>query len=313
MKRRRFLHLFALTALTSVGLGCAQAQQAKSAPQSTLRVFHIGNSITDTIRYDALKKMAESRGHKHIYGRHMIPGAPLEWIWEHADSGFKTDEFGYYPNALPNFAWDAITLQPFDRHLEGDVKYARQYIDLARQKAENAQTQFYVYSRWPRRKETKKPDGTTTYELDFAAKWNRAYTGGWDGSEESKDYFEKLVTALRKEYPDMKKPVLLVPVGDVLLELDKRMKAEKFTGWTSIEALYSDGIHFNNAGSFVVGTTFYATLYKQSPQGLNFDSYNAVRGGADKTITPAFAQAVQEVVWDVVSKHPFAGVAAPKL
>ena len=309
MNRRHFIHL-ATTALIGANIGCVQAQESKPEVQSTLRVFHVGNSVTDTIRYDALKAMAESRGHKHIYGRHMIPGAPLEWIWEHADSGFRSDEFGYYPQALPGFAWDAITLQPFDRHLKDDVKFAKRYIDLARQKAENANTQFYIYSRWPRRKETKNADGTITYELDYAAKWNRPYTGNWDGTEETKAYFETLVEALRKEYPDMKKPVLLVPVGDVLLELDKRMRDGKIANWTSIEALYSDGIHFNNVGSFIVGTTFYATLYKQNPLGLGFDSYNVVKAPADKAISPAFAKAVQETVWEVVSKHPLAGVQA---
>jgi hypothetical protein len=90
---------------------------------------------------------------------------------------------------------------------------AKNFIDLALKNPENANTQFYIYSRWPRRNEqkTKGDDGkeTTSYSLDYAAKWNRPYTGGWDGTEETKQYFEKLADALRKEYPQRKGPILL--------------------------------------------------------------------------------------------------------
>jgi hypothetical protein len=57
-------------------------------------------------------------------------------------------------------------------------------------------------------------------------------------------------------------------VGDVLLELDARMKAGKLPGYTEIAQVYVDGIHFNNVGSYVVGTTFYATLFRDDPRGL---------------------------------------------
>ena len=214
------------------------------------RAYFVGNSVTDTIRYGSLAKLAQSRGHTLTWGRDMIPGAPLQWLWEHPKDGFQEEPFGLYPRALSEYPWDVLSLQPFDRHLDGkdgDLAMAGNFIDLALKRSPDLQV--YVYSRWPRKDKAK--DGSLV--LDFKTKWLRKYTGGWDGTEETRDYFERVVAGLRKAYEGKAKPVLLVPVGDVLLELHERMRAGKVPGFNDIAQVYVDGIHFNNVGSYVVG------------------------------------------------------------
>lgn len=263
---------------------------------SPLRVYFVGNSVTDTIRYDALEKLAASQGRRLTWGRHMIPGAPLGWIWEHPGDGFTKEPFGYYPQALSNHEWDVLSLQPFDRLLEGedgDVALAKRYIDLARKKSPDLTV--LIYSRWPRRG-GEEPNLT----LDYEAKWLRGHTGGWDGTNETRDYFERLVTALREEYAEAGVTVRMVPVGDVLLELDRRAKAGKVPGLKSVEGLYVDGIHFGDKGAYVVGLTYYATLYGADPAGLPSAPY--------EVNDAEFVRAAQEAVWHVVKGHPFAGV-----
>jgi hypothetical protein len=271
-----------------------------------LRVYFVGNSVTDTIRYGSLVKLARSRGRTLTWGRDMIPGAPLSWIWEHPKDGFREEPFGLYPRALADYPWDVLSLQPFDRHLDGkdgDLTMARNFIDLVLKRS--PEVQVYVYSRWPRRDKAK--DGSLT--LDFKAKWLRNCTGGWDGTEETRDYFEKLVAGLRDAYKGRAKPVILVPVGDVLLELDGRMRAGKVPGYSDIAQVYVDGIHFNNVGSYVVGTTFYATMFRDDPRGLTAEPYNEKLDPAkDRRIDEKLAAAIQEAVWTVVSRHPLAGV-----
>ena len=286
------------TALRMLAVGCLTILAVllvnfAARSEQTLRVYHVGNSVTDTINYNGLSQLAQSRGHKHVFGRHTIPGAGLSWIWQHPADGFREEPFGYYPNALPNYQWDALTLEPFDRHLddnEGDVVMAKNYINLALPKSPNLQ--IYVYSRWPRRE----GDGS----LDFDQKWLRKYTGSWDGTEESKDYFEKLTFELRKAYPKIQKQILLVPVGDVLYELNQRMKGGQVPGYSSITQVYADGIHFNDVGSYIVGSTFYATLYKENPKGLSATPY--------KVNNPQLVSIIQDAVWKVVSTHPLSGV-----
>ncbi len=266
----------------------APALAADQAPK-TLRVYFIGNSVTDTINYRALAELAKSRGYTQVWGRHMIPGAPLQWIWEHPKDGFQEPPFGHYPTALANFQWDVLSLQPFDRHLDGkdgDIVMAKNFIDLALPKS--PALQVCIYARWPRQQKD-----------DFDAVWLKKYTGGWDNTSETKDYFERLTLELRKAYPKLK--INMVPVGHVMHELNQRMKAGRIPGYANITRLFADRIHLNNVGSYVVGCTFFATLYKQNPQGLPAEPYKVT----DKKL----AAAIQDVAWWVVTWDELAGVA----
>ena len=299
--------------LTAVGSGGPNIDSLSVLPQpqpaqKLVRAYHVGNSVTDTIRYNALKRIANSRGDEYVFGRHMIPGAPLDWIWEHPAQGFKENPYGYYPNALPNYEWDALTLQPFDRLLQssdgrGDLQTAPKFIDLALPRSPDLQ--IYVYQRWPKRRD----DGSGNLTLDYQAQWLRTYTGSYDGSNETRDYFQRVVQGLRDHYPGLPRPVLMVPVGDVLFELDRRMQDGQVPGYTDVVQFYVDSIHFNNVGAMVVGTTFYATMFRSDPRGTDYSGYDAPSGPLDSDITPAQAAAFQDAVWDVVSTHPLAGVA----
>jgi hypothetical protein len=268
--------------------------QAPAQDAKTLRVYFVGNSVTDTINYRALAELATSRGYRQVWGRHMIPGAPLQWIWQHPNDGFQEQPFGHYPTALAEHQWDVLSLQPFDRHLDGkdgDLAMAKNFIELALPKS--PELQVYVYARWPR----KDQDGS----LNYGEKWLRNYTGGWDGTNETKDYFERLTVELRKACPELKKPILMVPVGHVMYALNQRMEAGEVPGCEEIKDIFADGIHLNNVGSYVVGCTYFATLYRENPKGLPGEPY--------KVTDPKLAEVIQDTVWKVVGTHELTGVA----
>jgi hypothetical protein len=280
--------MFQRLAFSLLVLAIAAPTFAEEQAPKTLRVYFVGNSVTDTINYRGLTELAKSRGYTQVWGRQMIPGAPLQWIWEHPKDWFQEQPFGHYPTALANFQWDVLSLQPFDRHLDGkdgDIVMAKNFIDLALKKS--PELQVYVYARWPRQQKD-----------DFDTAWLKTYTGKWDGTNETKDYFERLTVELRKAYPKLK--IHMVPVGHVMYELNQRMKAGKVPGYTDIKQLFADGIHLNNVGSYVVGCTYFATLYKQNPVGLSSEPY--------KVEDAKLAAAIQDVVWKVVSTHEMAGV-----
>jgi hypothetical protein len=300
----------------------AMTMTVRSARAETLRVYFIGNSVTDTVRYGELAKLAETRGVKLDWGRTMIPGAPLEWIYEHPNDGFREEPYGTWTNALNQFAWDAVSLQPFDRHLRGkndsgqevgDVALICEFAAMAARK--NPDVQIYIYARWPRVTSSGKgmPFDKNDYDPakpgsgndlakvdDFNARWEAKYSGGWDNSNETRDYFETLLREVRTATPFLKKKPLLVPVGHVMSALNAQMKAGKVPGYTSIYQFYKDGIHLNQAGSYLVGCTFFATLLKQSPMGLPTEPYG--------NIDPSLAETIQKTVWQVVTAHPDSGV-----
>ena len=73
------------------------------------------------------------------------------------------------------------------------------------------------------------------------------------------------------------------------------------------------GIHFNNVGSYLVGLTFYATIFGDDPRGLTADPYNEnFDPEKDRRIDVTLALATQDAVWSVVSTHSLAGVRTPR-
>jgi hypothetical protein len=285
--------------LLSVLLLCVVSTSAWSEPaRKQLRVYHIGNSVTDTLKYQAFGRMVASRGHGYVWGRHMIPGCPLWGLWMD-QGGFQEKPYGASRNALTNFDWDVVTLQPFDRLLDKDIDpdlpSCEKFIELI--VARKPDTQVFIYARWPRRDEVKGSQPIEYQPLDYQAKWARPYSGKWDQSFEARDYFHVLADALNKKFEGkLVRPVRVLPVGDVLAELDRRIRAGEVEGLSSIEQIYTDHIHLNHVGSYAVGATFFATLYNESAVGLPTQAYGQ--------ITEPVARAIGESVDKVLGLTP---------
>lgn len=277
-------------------------------PPSSVRIYFVGNSVTDAVNYEALAQLAESRGVRWQWGRHMIPGAPLSYLWKHQTSGFTQHPFGASQRALGEFAWDAVTVQPFDRHLDGDEGDVPQILTMSRlAHKKNPDVTFFVYARWPRMtkggkgidfdKNAYDPDGDRS-EIDlsqvdgYQARWNAPYTGSWDGTNETRDYFRRVLQALRVAEPKAAKQFRLIPVGDVFAALDQQMMAGKVPGYRSIYELYKDAIHLGRLGSYIVGCTFFATITGQSAVGLPSAPYRV----DDPAIVPIIQRTVDDVV-----------------
>jgi len=273
-----------------------------------LRVFFIGNSLTDTIGYVQFEKLAIAGKQSIIWGRHTGPGATLDGLYKPNDKGelygIAQEPFGKSPEALAKHTWDVVTLQPFDRPLDtieanqlGDIANVNAFL-LMLNEGPNKDTQVYIHAHWPRRFAWDKTVETAP-PFDYQAKWEKTYGGGWSDFE-TRDFYEKLLAAVNKENP-LNKPVLILPAGEVIYEIDKAAKAGQIPGVHSANDMYSDHIHFSEKGRYVTAITFYATIFKKSPEGLSASGY----GLND----PAFEKAVQELVWRVVSTHPNAGIA----
>jgi hypothetical protein len=271
---------------------------ASSEIAKPLRVYHIGNSVTDTLNYRAFGSLVKAAGAGYTFGRHMIPGCPLWGLYVDQKSGFTEQPFGPSQQALKQFDWDVVTLQPFDRlldrDLEPDLESCSKFIELI--VARRPGTRVYIYSRWPRRDEMKGSGPVAFKPFDFSGKWERPYTGTWDQSYETRDYFVKLTAALNERFAGkLTTPIHIIPVGDVMLELDRRLRGGAVPGVASIEALYTDHIHLNPTGSYVVGATFLASLYGKSPRGVDSRGYGAIDG----RMLTAIAESVEAVLPDV--------------
>jgi len=304
------------TKISSFSLAlCLMLLSLTSHAQQTMRVFMIGNSVTDGVNYYGLNSLAEDPsgpGNNHIWARLMIPGAPLFMLWDasqaRADYAFTETPFGYPIDAFVNYEWDAITLQPFDRQLvdtdpvngQGDVLQSVRFANLAKTKSPNVQ--FYILGRYPRAdNDNNDPANDAAHTADS---WNTTYTTPYSeyyNNSECREYPVQLAAAATAAAPSLSKPFLVIPLGEIMYSLNNKMKAGQVPGYTKIWQLYADGIHLTTTGSYVNACAFYATIYKESPVGRIVPSeYGA--------IPPAVALIIQQTAWEVVSTYPLAGI-----
>lgn len=100
-------------------------------------------------------------------------------------------------------------------------------------------------------------------------------------------------------------PVRIIPAGTVMAELVRQVEATPggIGGMASRHDLFSDDIHLNDQGHYLVALTHYATLYRRSPEGLPYRLSRADGSPADAP-SPELARLMQRVTWQVVSSSP---------
>lgn len=302
-----------------------------SFAQITNRIYTIGNSVTDGIDFQGFQAISLQSGNNHIYGRAMTPGSPLELL--ETNCVFSESPYGCAINALTNYTWDRVSLQPFDRGLARDKQSALYFFNLMPE-ANKSITQFYIFSRYPRipvgRKGTAAP-ATITGTYITRAEYETVFLEGKEGngstanvtSNETKAYYENLMNSVNTDLPSTAKSFKIIPVGEVFLELNKSLMAHpiSFTGQYSIGGgqrvdvnvpgntvfdFYEDRVHISPEAKYILGLTFFATMYRQDPVGTSVPSQYGF-------IPQELVDTIQAVVRRVVFNHPFSGASMADL
>ena len=274
------LALAALSAETSAEARNPKWWATDKAPTKPgIRIYHVGNSWTDQAH--GMHSIAQARGYNSTWKHYMIPGASLGWHWTHIHKRPGI------PQEMSENKWDVLTLQGGGRHaliygagLKEDIGFA----NLVWQG--NPQCQIYLFE---------------------------AYL--WRPSKEGESY-ESRSLAVREEYEQGadditqvhrdKKPCLIIPVGSVFAELDKKMKRGEVPGYGNALELVEDKSHLGDDGRYVECVTFFATIYREDPHDCITDNLHFWHHKIN--VKREFAEVVWNVVWDVVRKDPYTGV-----
>ena len=246
----------------------------------TVAVFHVGNSLTDQAY--GMHDIAAARGHVTAFGRHMIPGAPLQWLWDHRDEGFRApDSKKRADEILKSSKWDVLILQPFGRQPENSIEYGVKYAAAAYEG--NPDCQVYVFANYP--------------EIGKEQEKKELWEERWLSDEDTKGRaaFAKVAAGISSAFPD-RKPVVIIPVGEVMYRLHQRMKEGKVLGYTHIADLYEDGVHLKAEGKYLEAVTHYAVVFREDPHDCIISGLRFWKG--PYSVDRSFA----EIVWDVVAE-----------
>lgn len=200
----------------------------------------------------------------------------------------------------------------------------------------NPAGRVFLYQVWPPMQAGEARDGKRAAEFplreqfDYKTQWLQTYVPSdkpWDigiSQYRTRDFNAKVFAALQERYPALWKEgrLRMIPTGDVYLALDEAIRAGKVPGIGSIGDFYTD-IQHQRAGlaRYTAAAVFYACLFGEHPGKLDWRVYNDLeKYGPDPNndrgelleITPERASAVNEVIWETVSKHPWTGLAEAK-
>ena len=137
-----------------------------------------------------------------------------------------------------------------------------------------------------------------------------------------------VMDGLIKNFPELWKEGRLgmVPVGDVFLELDKKMRTGEVPGLANIGEYSADGGHLRSGlPRYTLAATYYAVLFREHPGEVDWrifqerSNYDSGKFGfyvhqpdlaVHLDITPERAKVVNGTIWEVVSAHPYTGIRA---
>lgn len=267
----------------------AVALTASSAFGVAQSNYFVGNSLTynEVFFYvgDKIEMFAQRRGNSHTAGFHWLGGSSLSGIvnsWENSQV-YSSASPSDYLTRLPQGGLDNLVLQPSINSANAELNALNRLANLL---PSNDPTKLYVYATWPSR------------EKDYLPTWNAPYTNpavvpDWSPSSA---YFSHIVNQFRASQPA--RDVYMIPAGEVLAEVQRRVDAGTLTGLTSADDLYHDNLHMDFDGMYLIGLTMYATLFKDDPRGIGIPAMFT------QYVTPALATQLENLVYDVVWANP---------
>jgi hypothetical protein len=268
--------------------------EPNSQPESPLKVYHLGHSLVGTDMPSMLKQLAASG---HSYESQFGWGTYLQQHWDDEVKGLE--ESNSHPNFRP--AHEAIESGEYDALVLTDaveikhaIKYHDSYIYLnkwtSKARQSNPNIRVYFYETWHILSD---PEG-------WLKRLDRDLSLYWEG--------EILRQALALE-PEPK-PIYIIPGGQVMAAFVRYVEQSEGIGpIKSRRDLFTDDIHFNDYGAYLMALTHYTVLYQKSPIGLPHALLKA-DGNPATDPGPEAALAMQKIVWDVVTNYDKTGVKA---
>ena len=254
-----------LTVALASATASAQSDPNAPAPGKDIDVYFIGNSLTRNVPLERLEKLFQAAGGKLDYGMQLGGGHRLDQHLSMRNHGNKPGQgqynlkapYGNWSEAFKNHTFDAVVFQPYKTVLDepikihknwpwftgGDLQAAGGLIDYATGNVKAGQgrwdyehpndhkaaERFYIYATWPDANSVLSQEGP---DKSYAHYYQGKYTGG---ERSCADFYAQLVDRLNKTHPDLAVPVRMIPAGQVMAELDKKIRAGKLPG---IEAFY---------------------------------------------------------------------------
>lgn len=263
-------------------------------PAGPLNVLHLGHSLVGHDMPEMLMQLAQGG---HAYSSQLGWGTFLKDHWDEnaPRNGFEDSnthpQFRDGHEALASGDYDAVVLTEAVE-IRDAIKYMEspQMLHNLADKARthNPDVSVFFYETW--------------HHLDSPEGWLTRL------DRDLSLYWEDAILRPALNFDATPQPIYVIPGGQVMASFARAVEARGGVGPIATRAdLFSDQIHFNDYGAYLMALTHYAVLYRTSPVGLPHALVKA-DGTPAADPGPDAAQLMQETVWDVVTRYSKTGV-----
>lgn len=261
-----------------------------------MATFHIGNSLTNTTA--KFPDFLRTAGITHKY-QSFTAGGHLTWqLWDNQLPKRQKE----WDDKLAGYKHiDHFTVQPRDftkNSVDHEAEYAIRFFEVIRK--HSPQIQPWFYAEW-----VEKNRGRPTDQGKVPSRqMKQTYPAhSWEESMAAMLlYNEDLQAKVVETYKDGKRPRVLpscLAMGWIknMIDHGKLPDAEKDSFYP---LLFSDAVHPNVKGGYLVDLTWYAAFYRESPEGKVLPTGTG--------LTEAQAKVMQKLAWEVVKNYPDCGL-----
>ncbi len=293
MRRSWWIAAALFTCQAACPLGGANAQEKD---KEGLATFHIGNSLTDTTGKFA--EFVRTAGIVHKY-QSFTAGGHLTWqLWDNQLPKRQKE----WDDKLAGYKRiDHFTIQPRDftnNNVDHEADYAIRFFELIRKHSPEMQPWFYA--EWVE-KDRSRP--TDQGKIPSRQMKQTSPALSWEESMAAMLlYNEDLQAKVVETYKEGKRPRVLpscLAMGWIknMIDHGKLPGAAKDSFYP---LLFSDAVHPNAKGGYLVDLTWYAAFYRESPEGKILPTGTGLTAGQ--------AEVMQKLAWDVVKNYPDCGL-----
>jgi hypothetical protein len=265
-------------------------------PKEGLATFHIGNSLTNTTGQFA--NFVRTAGIVHQY-QSFTAGGALTWqLWD-LQLPKRQEEWDKKLAAYKRI--DHFTVQPRDftkNSVDHEAEYAIRFFELIRKHSPDMQP--WYYAEWVEKNRGRPTDQGKIPSVEMKQTFP-AQT--WEESMAAMLlYNEDLQAKVAATYKEGKKPRVLpscLAMGWVknMIDHNQLPGVEKDSFYP---LLFSDAVHPNVKGGYLVDLTWYAAFYRESPEGKVLP--------VGTGLTNDQAKVMQQLAWSVVKNYPDCGL-----
>lgn len=321
--KTRIVAIAVLTCLLAMNFPvAAQSLPPRTPSEFDVKQLHCGHSLTSPLfgpwpgQYTEL--VADENGMQgwqilgSMVGKADLPGAWLTMHWNYTTSPCWPN--CYETNSNPHAEisnWELLVVTenfegPADNSLNSSRENLLNFVNNSWQNGNGGSgTPTMLWTNWPGIDGSEyffdgygipeSTDGSAAgwrQMLDFLEVGGLNGTNGWQAMQ---DY-------ANDNRVSGSTPVYVIPGNRMMARFYDDVEANLVPTITHVNQIFTDGVHTNNIGAYMITMIHYACIFGQSPVGLSNNIH------PDVTIDQSLATYIQTMVWDVVTNYPRSGI-----